>query len=717
MSLTLLLRIFNDNLLTESDAPDALDPVTRIIDEGVSKHISSQVPGFVSADKPKFVAFMEAYYEWLERKENAYAKTHTLYEIGDIDRTIDEFVDYFTETYLKNFPTNLATNSTTGNAVDRRKLLKNIKSFYRAKGSEKSFQLLFRLLYDVPVEFYYPKNDILRVSDGRWVEPKSIKVTRNNTDNDTLRLLEGKQITQYADDGKFQARAVVDSVLIYDDGAYKVCELFLTDILGEFLTNRNIEGTVNGQTVKERVWSHLTAVQVQYGGTGYSVGDIISIDNSLAEGTPALLRVEETNTNGEVRRVSIINSGVNLFTQPDQLNPEQYTRDQLLLHAQRIDEGVFNEQSYIDRVNYPQSTLSNPTTRSIVDTSSLTVDARTKFHLNLFFGALIEYPGYYSSNNGKLSSNKFIQDSYYYQDFSYVLKNEISEKKWKSTVKKVLHPSGHEVFGQISIKKQIPSGTNYPTFHSEMRKYEVPLIGHYTPYTLATTEDLRSNTNGTDLYPDGFNPTTISGDQHVWGRTGGELEVEGEFTAGSFSRGEELSTTPAGATGTVASFYLLDKGLSGNTGTYGLLFLYNVEGTFTEGMTVDSGSVQGYLGTGASSVPVRVGNGTVFIEDGLTAHNNENAPLGTSGTEGFTSAQEYGYDRWGIFHHPNTKGLSGIPSGISFAGITLEEFFYMVEGPVFHSDPGGAPWYTGGSTLEYSYPDGTTSGSINNGAT
>ena len=49
--------------------------------------------------------------------------------------------------------------------------IKHLKEFYRSKGSEKSFQTLFRALYaQESLDFYYPKTDLLKVSDGIWAQ-------------------------------------------------------------------------------------------------------------------------------------------------------------------------------------------------------------------------------------------------------------------------------------------------------------------------------------------------------------------------------------------------------------------------------------------------------------------------------------------------------------------------------------------------------------------
>lgn len=58
--------------------------------------------------------------------------------------------------------------------------------------------------------------------------------------------------------------------------------------------------------------------------------------------------------------------------------------------------------------------------------------------------------GNWISDDGKVNYKK-IQDSYYYQDFSYVIKSGLVFNAYKDTVKKLLHPAGLQAFGEILL--------------------------------------------------------------------------------------------------------------------------------------------------------------------------------------------------------------------------------------------------------------------------
>jgi hypothetical protein len=128
--------------------------------------VNKQVPEFVREEHPKFISFLEAYYEFLNN--TTYGKSKDLRNISDVDETLEEFETQFFNTFLP------YVNRDT--ALSKEKLFKNILPLYLSKGSEKSFQLLFRMLFGEEVTLTYPKNQILRASDGKWRSDSVLRV-------------------------------------------------------------------------------------------------------------------------------------------------------------------------------------------------------------------------------------------------------------------------------------------------------------------------------------------------------------------------------------------------------------------------------------------------------------------------------------------------------------------------------------------------------------
>ena len=64
--------------------------------------------------------------------------------------------------------------------------------------------------------------------------------------------------------------------------------------------------------------------------------------------------------------------------------------------------------------------------------------------------------GYYQSDKGKLGvQNQKILDSFFYQDYSYVIKSGTSIEQWRDLIKATTHPAGFKLFGQVDVERQL----------------------------------------------------------------------------------------------------------------------------------------------------------------------------------------------------------------------------------------------------------------------
>ena len=71
-------------------------------------------------------------------------------------------------------------------------------------------------------------------------------------------------------------------------------------------------------------------------------------------------------------------------------------------------------------------------------------------------GGIVTTSGEYAGVKGQVSeSTKKIQDSDYWQDYSYVIKVGESLKVWKDDFKRTMHPAGFNFFGEVTIATQV----------------------------------------------------------------------------------------------------------------------------------------------------------------------------------------------------------------------------------------------------------------------
>ena len=91
----------------------------------------------------------------------------------------------------------------------------------------------------------------------------------------------------------------------------------------------------------------------------------------------------------------------------------------------------------------------------------------------LEIGPITKTTGQFVDDVGKPSEIiQRIQDSYFYQDFSYAINSSVSIEEWKNTVIKNVHPASFKVFGQLEIQDnaQIP---NKETFFELTKSVEL----------------------------------------------------------------------------------------------------------------------------------------------------------------------------------------------------------------------------------------------------
>ena len=259
-------------------------------------------------------------------KPNPVTNIQELLNFRDPDKAISNFLTKFRNEFLNTIPENLISG------VDKRKLIKNIKSVYQAKGTNRGHEIFFRLLFGLTSETIYPREQMLRVSDGKWDTKKVLRAIASVGDTANLigRTIEGETS---------EATAIVENVFKFQIGADEVTEFILNEdsIVGTFSTSETIRGTetdtddtyikavitgipanptltndgslyTSGDTVTVTGGGEAAIVQVDAvgrsgideiivasGGSGYTIGDDISFTNTDTGGGSASAKVSVVN--------------------------------------------------------------------------------------------------------------------------------------------------------------------------------------------------------------------------------------------------------------------------------------------------------------------------------------------------------------------------------------------------------------------------------------
>ena len=152
----------------------------------ISTIVENQLPEFIRADHPTFVTLLKKYYEYMEQTGKTLRVGKDLYDYMDVDTTRADLIQYFKTKIIPNFPET--------SELSTEKLVKAARFFYSKKGSAESFKFLFRTLYGQEVEVYFPKEDILKASDGKWKLPQALRLAFT----DTSSLVAGGNVNVFA---------------------------------------------------------------------------------------------------------------------------------------------------------------------------------------------------------------------------------------------------------------------------------------------------------------------------------------------------------------------------------------------------------------------------------------------------------------------------------------------------------------------------------------
>lgn len=337
--------------------------------------INRQLPEFVRDEYHLFVSFLEAYYEFLDNQNQVYGEGKDLKYLTDVDFSLEQFEAQFFDSFLPFIPNDTALN--------KEALIKNILPLYLSKGSEKSYKLLFRLLFNDDATIESPGKNILIASDGRWY---SDDVLRAETAVYSEYVSDGEKTTYYLpyifEEDAFTV--YVDNVLVtnysfrreyrkiifnsapaensivkivynnfnisiienrkitgVNSGAYSIVEstglrnisglsffqLFLNKqkvfgnfINGELLTTNVI---VDGITIPLtlQAYSDISNITVTFGGASYNVGDPVIIRGSSTQRAVATVN---SVTSGVIEEIQVIDGGTG-FRQNDEVIANGYS--------------------------------------------------------------------------------------------------------------------------------------------------------------------------------------------------------------------------------------------------------------------------------------------------------------------------------------------------------------------------------------------------------
>ena len=252
-------------------------------------------------------------------------------------------------------------------------------------------------------------------------------------------------------------RARVSACRIHKQSPYIIAELDLVELYGTFdagLVYSDLIYQDAEETFVFDIKRGITSINISDGGRNYKIGDIVKIISMIGHaGVGYVGRVSKVDSNGVIENIETVNSGFN-----------------------------YEDTEDLYQIDIISVNGSNATGTGISS-------------------GLCAYPGYYKNSNNVLGGKNFLQDNFYYQTHSYEIKANIPISKYEDNVKRIVHPSGYLLFGELVFN---PTILTSPTTLQNNSSFVSQFIGNFAPYRMNSSLNIRQD--GEDLFPNGFNP-------------------------------------------------------------------------------------------------------------------------------------------------------------------------------------------------------------------
>ena len=230
-------------------------------------------------------------------RPNPISSVQQLLNYSNVDSTLYNFLDKFRDSFLEGIVDNIDAG------VDKRKLIKNIRDLYIAKGTKKGHELFFRYLLNEEPIVSFPTDNMLRVSDGKWT---TRNIMRINAVNGFPRELIGQVVTGRTSG----ATAIVVSSITFREAETDIIELELDadTINGTFQQGETVRGisTVTDQDVSFTPYSIVIDSIVTNDGQYYTADQTVNLSTTGSES--AIAKVQ-TVTVGQVDEIIVDDAG------------------------------------------------------------------------------------------------------------------------------------------------------------------------------------------------------------------------------------------------------------------------------------------------------------------------------------------------------------------------------------------------------------------------
>ena len=122
--------------------------------------VESLIPSQLRESSAVLIELLRDYYDYMNKHDNPSYEIDSINNVRDIDTPYHDYLEQIQKEIAAALPGILV--------ADKVKLYKNLVQYYKLRGSSDSIELFFKIIFQDNVEVYYPREDILIPSSGKW---------------------------------------------------------------------------------------------------------------------------------------------------------------------------------------------------------------------------------------------------------------------------------------------------------------------------------------------------------------------------------------------------------------------------------------------------------------------------------------------------------------------------------------------------------------------
>ena len=424
---------------------------------------SLKLPEFIREEYPAMVAFIEAYYRYVETLES-------VSDITDLDTVAAKYVSLYKETSARGF--------SDPEFLEVKRFVQSNKEFFSRKGTPDAFIFFFKAYFGETIEI--ETSNFLIASGGEISGDYFFYVTTQLGHMTVADILE---ITHLGSVYKVEISNLIQLDSNTNAVYFSPPREFINDIGDRCVVHDN-EGFERFVGYIESTPSNISTYSP---GKYWQVGKIIKFPSIIPDGTPTIARVKSITPNSGIGSIEIIEYGFphadqqTFIVSPFNFQPitsvtyteivTQYLPSIIKTHTLVINDTVSSLEENIyglmlsatqgyfledyTALDYnglgviAQINQFNKPLETVISDVSLETWTESRATLKMNFTQLSRERQQYISNKSLLSDqNTKLHDSYYYQQHAYLLKTSRNIEEYRGSIG-LLHPAGLKLFAQL----------------------------------------------------------------------------------------------------------------------------------------------------------------------------------------------------------------------------------------------------------------------------